>query len=188
MLNVILTTYWYFCPWGVLLHALQFIPTCCYEQIFCSRGQWPIHESIANEATHEMGGYHDWSSWRTCFSRMTCTWWSMLKQVLFGSPSFWQAVCFTIMKKGTSSVMTLALDASVFVKVCVCMCVHIYIYNTRVHIYTAVLSSSNCIKTYATVRGTLPLRMPSRWSCGWKPSGQQPSRWLFVRRLTCPML
>ena len=24
-----------------------------------SRGQWPIHESIANEATHELGGYHD---------------------------------------------------------------------------------------------------------------------------------
>ena len=31
-----------------------------------SRGQWPIHESIANEATHELGGYHGWSSWRTC--------------------------------------------------------------------------------------------------------------------------
>ena len=24
-----------------------------------SRGQWPIHESIANEATHELGGHHD---------------------------------------------------------------------------------------------------------------------------------
>ena len=31
------------------------------------RGQWPVHESIANEATHELGGYHDRSSWRTCF-------------------------------------------------------------------------------------------------------------------------
>ena len=69
-----------------------------------------------------MGWYEERTlSSRTCFSRLTCTWWSMLKQVLFGSPSFWQAVCFTIMKKGTSSVMTLALDASVFVKVCVCV-------------------------------------------------------------------
>ena len=68
-----------------------------------------------------MGWYEERTlSSRTCFSRLTCTWWSMLKQVLFGSPFFWQAVCFTIMKKGTSSVMTLALDASVFVKVCVC--------------------------------------------------------------------
>ena len=24
-----------------------------------SRGQWPIHESIANEATHVLEGYHD---------------------------------------------------------------------------------------------------------------------------------
>ena len=39
----------------------------CFRRIIHqSRGQWPIHESIANEATHELGGYHDWSSWRTC--------------------------------------------------------------------------------------------------------------------------
>ena len=30
------------------------------------RGQWPTHESTANEATHELGGYRDWSSRRTC--------------------------------------------------------------------------------------------------------------------------
>ena len=24
-----------------------------------SRGQWPTHESTANEATHELGGYRD---------------------------------------------------------------------------------------------------------------------------------
>ena len=41
----------------------------------------------------------------------------MLKQVLFGS-SFWQAVCFTIMQNGTSSFMTSAHDALVFVQVC----------------------------------------------------------------------
>ena len=32
MLNVILTTYWYCCPWGVLLHGLHIIPSCYYEQ------------------------------------------------------------------------------------------------------------------------------------------------------------
>ena len=31
-----------------------------------SRGQWPTHESTANEATHELGGYRDWSSRHTC--------------------------------------------------------------------------------------------------------------------------
>ena len=46
----------------------------------------------------------------------------MLKQVLFGSSSFWQAVCFTIMKNGTSSFMTSARDALVFVQLCVCVC------------------------------------------------------------------
>ena len=45
------------------------------------RGQWPVHESIANEATHELGGYHDWSSWRTCFQEDSmvikqCFWFS----------------------------------------------------------------------------------------------------------------
>ena len=30
------------------------------------RGQWPTHESTASEATHELGGYWDWSSRRAC--------------------------------------------------------------------------------------------------------------------------
>ena len=33
--------------------------------IIC-RGKWPTHEPIANEAAHELGGYWDWSSRRTC--------------------------------------------------------------------------------------------------------------------------
>ena len=45
----------------------QDVPFISNFNFFSSRGQWPIHESIANEATHELGGYHDWSSWRTCF-------------------------------------------------------------------------------------------------------------------------
>ena len=34
------------------LFSQMFVVTIC-------RGQWPIHGSIANEATHELGGYHD---------------------------------------------------------------------------------------------------------------------------------
>ena len=45
---------------------------------------------------------------------------------------FSQAVCFTIKEHGTSSFMTSALDALVFVKVCVvcvfvCVCVCLYV-------------------------------------------------------------
>ena len=38
------------------------------------RGQWPTHESTANEATHELGGYWDWSSRRTCKDLTFWTW------------------------------------------------------------------------------------------------------------------
>ena len=31
-----------------------------------TQGQWPTHESTANEASHGLGGYRDWSSRRTC--------------------------------------------------------------------------------------------------------------------------
>ena len=37
-------------------------------------GQWPTHESTANEATHELGGYRDWSSRRTCKDLTFWTW------------------------------------------------------------------------------------------------------------------
>ena len=40
------------CSKEFLLFSQMFVVTIC-------RGQWPIHESIANEATHELGGYHD---------------------------------------------------------------------------------------------------------------------------------
>ena len=93
MMNFLLKNYWLDYIYLVeffykICSSIQNHSTCHRWKTFYSRGQWPIHESIANEATHEMGGYHDWSLWRTCLSRMTCTWWSMFKQVLFGSSSF----------------------------------------------------------------------------------------------------
>ena len=46
------------------------------------------------------------------------TWWSCWNIGHEGWISFSQAVCFTIKKQGTSSFMTSALDALVFVQVC----------------------------------------------------------------------
>ena len=49
---------------------------------------------------------------------LSLTWWSCWNIGLEGWISFSQAVCFTIMKNGTSFFMTSALDALVFVQVC----------------------------------------------------------------------
>ena len=38
------------------------------------RGKWPTHESTANETTHELGGYWDWSPRRTCKDLTFWTW------------------------------------------------------------------------------------------------------------------
>ena len=51
------------------------------------------------------------------------TWWSCWNIGHEGWISFSQAVCFTIKKRGTSSFMTSARDALVFVQVCVSSCV-----------------------------------------------------------------
>ena len=50
---------------------------------------------------------------------LSLTWWSCWNIGQEGWISFFQAVCFTIAKRGTSSFMTSALDAWVFVQVCV---------------------------------------------------------------------
>ena len=49
---------------------------------------------------------------------LSLTWWSCWNSGHEGWISFSQAVCFTIMKNGTSSFMTSARDALVFVQVC----------------------------------------------------------------------
>ena len=76
---------------------------------------------------------------------LSLTWWSCWNIGREVWISFSQAVCFTIMKNGTSSFMTSARDALVFVQVCVCVCV---------------LSSSSCFSN-----GLSPARLwPRHWN------------------------
>ena len=50
MLNVVLTTYWYCCPWGVLLHGLHilfhFIPSWYYDSILSETNRWLEHPAL----------------------------------------------------------------------------------------------------------------------------------------------
>ena len=100
------------CVWTVWIDVKLLSP--CFQ--YC-RGTQHVIGTVSNEATNDMG-YQSWPLWRTCYL-MVDDLVILLKHWSWGLDSFFsQAVCFTIMKQGTSSFMTSALDALVFVKVC----------------------------------------------------------------------
>ena len=107
LIDYLLTTYWYICPWGVLLHVSQFIPFCS------SRGARPPVMTLPNKASHWRGS-EVWSTSCTCNMNMDM----VIKLCLVGVSLGFLFQAVVSQWKGTSSVMTLALDASVFVKVC----------------------------------------------------------------------
>ena len=108
LIDYLLTTYWYICPWGVLLHVSQFIP------FYSSRGARPPVMTLPNKASHWRGS-EVWSTSCTCNMNMDM----VIKLCWVGVSLGFLFQAVVSQWKGTSSVMTLALDASVFVKVCV---------------------------------------------------------------------
>ena len=116
-------------PWGVLLPAPLHLHLQLHEILFhlfyldavTTQSRGLEYDSEVSNQRRRFWSHSDmipgrWNHVPATWLRLT--WWFCWNIGHEGWISFSQAVCFTIMKQGTSSFMTSALDALVFVKVC----------------------------------------------------------------------